>query len=43
MAAQHAFRQFHRLQGQGRQALLHDRIALQQPQQFGASALDIGQ
>ncbi|MNF78336.1 hypothetical protein D3C84_605150 [compost metagenome] len=41
--AQRAFRQFHRLQSQRCQALLHDRITGQQANQFGASAFDIGQ
>lgn len=35
VTAQGTFRQLHRLQGQGRQALLHGRLAGQQAEQFG--------
>ncbi|MNH11710.1 hypothetical protein D3C79_712320 [compost metagenome] len=41
--AQGTFGQFHRLQGQGGQALLHHRLTSQQPEQFGALTSDIGQ
>lgn len=41
--AQDALRQLDRLQREGGQAFLHDRLARQQPQQLGAGAVDIGQ
>lgn len=43
VTAQEAFGQFDVLQGQCRQTLLHHGVALEQADQFGTGAVDIGE